>query len=86
MRNIFVIIFLGFVTQASAEEVWFCQGDNLYNYNPIYEMKGGNRILIHLQNVNKIYNKTKKLLKSKRNIRELKSLKKFTELNLILKN
>ncbi len=33
MRNIFVIIFLGFVTQASAEEVWFCQGDNLYNYN-----------------------------------------------------
>ena len=32
MRNILAIIFIGFVTQASAEDVWFCQGDNLYHY------------------------------------------------------
>ena len=33
MRTILAIIFIAFVTQASAEDVWFCQGDNLYYYS-----------------------------------------------------
>ena len=32
MRNILAIIFIAFVTKASAEDVWFCQGDNLYDF------------------------------------------------------